>query len=430
MLVGIDASRAFLRHRTGIEEYSYQVIRHLRDVIPKGDFVILYVRKKISLSAVIPSLSRNLALMSGRSFDFAQDDKRRKFSFFESPRMDFELPKNWEVKGLWAPRFWTQIRLSLEMLFHPPDTLFVPAHTVPVIHPARNATFLNSGIAQCLRKFFHKFSSCPFEHSVAGGPRKTVVTVHGLEYEMFPKAYSFWERLYMRLSIRFSVRVADRIVAVSENTKRDLMRLYGVPEEKIAVIYEGYSRSDKMQDARCRMQKDAKPYMLFIGRLEERKNAVRIIEAFGILKEKYHIPHELMLAGKPGFGCEKIRFKIRNSKYEIREIGYVNEEEKWELLKNSDVFLFPTLYEGFGLPVLEAQAVGVPVVASKTSSLPEVGGKGALYADPLSPEDIAEQTWKLLSEKDVRDGIIAAGFENVRRFDWKKCSEEITGLLG
>ncbi|MBP9752159.1 MAG: glycosyltransferase family 4 protein [Candidatus Moranbacteria bacterium] len=390
MLVGIDASRAFLHRRTGIEEYSYQVIRHLRDAIPKGDFVILYVRKKISLSAVIPSLSRNLALMSGRSFDFAQDDKRRKFSFFESPRMDFELPKNWEVKGLWAPRFWTQIRLSLEMLFHSPDVLFVPAHTVPVIHP-----------------------------------KKTVVTVHGLEYEMFPKAYSFWERLYMRLSIRFSVRVADRIVAVSENTKRDLTRLYGVPEERIAVIYEGVS----LEIPNSKFQGNQKPYLLFIGRLEERKNIVRIIEAFGILKEKYHIPHELVLAGKPGHGYENIRRKIQGARYKIRETGYVSEGEKRELLKNADVFLFPTLYEGFGLPVLEAQAAGVPVVASKTSSLPEVGGEGALYADPLSPEDIAEQTWKFLSEKDVRDGIMGAGLENVRRFDWRKCSEKITGLL-
>jgi glycosyltransferase involved in cell wall biosynthesis len=327
MVIGIDASRAFLRRRTGIEEYSYQVIRNLRDAIPEEDRVILYVRSDQDVS--------------------------------------FDVPRNWRVKKLWAPRFWTQGRLSLEMLFHPPDVLFVPAHTVPVIHP-----------------------------------RKTVVTVHGLEYEMFPGAYSFWERLYMRLSIRFSVRVASLVIAVSENTKRDLMHLYGVPEEKISVVYEGVSENFQFPISNFQSNSNSKiekfkiqnsKYLLFIGRLEERKNIVRIIAAFGILKEKYHIPHELVLAGKPGFGYEKIHFKIQNSKFKIREVGYVSEEEKWNLLKNADVFMFPTLYEGFGLPVLEAQAAGVPVVTSDSSSLPEVGGKGALYADPLSPEDIAEK---------------------------------------
>ena len=172
MLIGIDASRAFLRRRTGIEEYSYQVIRSLRDAVPKENRVVLYVRP--------------------------------------GQRIDFEIPRNWMVKKLWAPRFWTQVRLSLEMLFHPPDVLFVPAHTVPIIHP-----------------------------------KDTVVTVHGLEYETFPEAYSFLERLYMGFSIRFSVRVASRVIAVSENTKRDLARLYGVPEGKMSVVYEGVGRNQE-----------------------------------------------------------------------------------------------------------------------------------------------------------------------------------------
>ena len=189
------------------------------------------------------------------------------------------------------------------------------------------------------------------------------------------------------------------------------------------------SKIEKLKiDSKFKIQNSK--YLLFIGRLEERKNIVRIIAAFGILKEKYHIPHELVLAGKPGFGYEKIHFKIQNSKFKIREVGYVSEEEKWNLLKNADVFMFPTLYEGFGLPVLEAQAAGVPVVTSDSSSLPEVGGKGALYADPLSPEDIAEKTRKLLSEKSLRDVIMAAGRENIRRFSWEKCSGDIAELFG
>jgi glycosyltransferase involved in cell wall biosynthesis len=380
MIIGIDASRAFLRRRTGIEEYAYQTIKHLRTAIPETDSVVLYVRKKLTIN-------------DGRLTT-------------ELPEIDFDLPDNWRICALWAPRFWTQIGLSLEILLHTPDVLFVPAHTVPVIRP-----------------------------------KKTIVTVHGLEYEFCPGAYSFWARLYMRFFIKYSCRVSDRVICVSENTKRDVIRLYGTSEEKIRVVYEGYGQGvgDRLQGIEkgrgVGMTKPftltPNPYLLFIGRLEERKNIVRIIEAFEILKEKYQIPHKLVLVGKPGFGYERIRTKIQDSKFKIhiQESGYVSEEEKWELLRNADTFLFPTLYEGFGIPVLEAQAAGVPVVASDTSSLPEVGGEGAVYVDPLSAESIAEGIQKLLSDQAFRDGIIRKGLENVKRFSWYRCADGIAGLL-
>ena len=177
MTIGIDASRAFVKTKTGIEEYSYRVIKHLRDCLSDepsfakasaGKQVILYCNPAINI------------------------------------RPDFKLPASWKIKYLRAPIFWTQARLSLEMLFHPVDVLFVPAHTVPLIHP-----------------------------------KNTVVTILGLEYEFCPKAYSLFERLYMRWSIRKSCQWAKRIVAVSENTKKDLVRLYKVPEEKVQVVHEG-----------------------------------------------------------------------------------------------------------------------------------------------------------------------------------------------
>ena len=368
MIIGIDASRAFLPERTGIEEYSYQVIRHLRDSLSE-ESVFLYIRPE--------------------------------------QEVDFELPKNWQVKRLWAPRFWTQFRLSWEMLFHPVDVLFIPAHTVPLIHP-----------------------------------RRTVVTIHGLEYEFCPQAYSLLDRWYMRLSIRHSVRVASTIIAVSENTKRDLINLYHVLPGKIAVISEGYSISHGVTgNQKLVTGKEGiitnyqlpitTPYFLFIGRLEERKNVVRIIEAFGILKTKYSIPHQLVLAGKPGYGYENIEYRISNieCRDEIMELGYVTEEEKWELFRGADVFLFPSLYEGFGIPVLEAQSVGTPVVTANTSSLQEVGGDGAVFVDPLSAESIADGVWKVLSDAKLRDGIIEKGSRNVDRFSWKRCAEEMAAYF-
>jgi len=276
------------------------------------------------------------------------------------------------------------------MLRRSPDVLFVPAHTVPLIHP-----------------------------------KKTIVTIHGLEYEFCKEGYAWWERLYMHFSIRHSCQVASTVICVSENTKRDVMKFYGVAEEKIGVIYEGFSQpTTNSQQLTTKIQK---PHLLFIGRLEARKNIVRIIEAFEMLKEKYKIPHQLILVGKPGYRYRKIRCKIYDSRFrnEIQEVGYVREEEKWELLRGADVFLFPTLYEGFGIPVLEAQSVGVPVVVSNVSSLPEVAGDGAVYVDPLSVESIAAGIQKVLTDKSLRDAIIEKGLKNAERFSWKKCAEKI-----
>ncbi len=368
MVIGIDASRAFLKRRTGIEEYAYQAIKHLRDELPADAEVILYVRRKLSFEC----------------------DRIQMIV----PEIDFELPNNWQVRGIWAPRFWTQIGLSFEMFFRTPDVLFVPAHTVPTIHP-----------------------------------KKTVVTIHGLEYEYCREAYSFWERLYMHYSIMLSCRVASTVICVSENTKKDVIKLYGVPEGRIEVVYEGYEQGE------IRNQESAKgpekPYLLFIGRLEERKNVVRMIEAFAILKEKYQISHELVLVGKPGYGYGRIKQQIANSKYQgtIIERGYVSEQEKWELLKNADVFLFPTLYEGFGIPVLEAQSVGVPVVTSNTSSLPEVAGEGAVFVNPESTESIADGIYRVLSDQELRSGIIEKAAHNVNRYSWVSCAREVGDLL-
>lgn len=362
MVIGIDASRAFLRNRTGIEEYAYRVISHLRGPL-RDERVILYVRDG------------------------------------QSP--DFEMPESWSVRPLRAPRFWTHVRLSAEMSFHPPDVLFVPAHTVPFIHP-----------------------------------RRSVVTVHGLEFEISPESYSPLERLYMRFVIRFSCRAAETVIAVSENTKRDLIRLYGVPEKRIRVVYEGKPEEESQVASRKSQVADRKsevdgPYLLFVGRIEERKNVKRIVEAFDILKGRHGIPHRLVLAGKPGYGYGSVRSAIDSSGFrnDIVETGYVSDERKAELLRSADVFLFPSLYEGFGLPIVEAQAAGVPVVTSDTSSLPEIGGDGALYADPFSVDSIADRVREALSDDGLRSGIIRKGRANAERFSWDACAEEIATLM-
>lgn len=363
MKIALDGSRAFLRRRTGIEEYSYQVIRHLRGFL-REESVTLYIRA--------------------------------------DQLVDFDLPKNWRVKKLWAPRLWTQVRLSWEMFLHKSDVLFVPAHTVPVVHPKR-----------------------------------TVVVVHGLEYEFCPEAYSLWERLYMRRSIRYSVRSASNVVCVSENTRRDAARLYGVPAEKMTVVYEGYDDTiGKDQNSKTGILKNQspspkRPFFLFIGRIEERKNINRIVEAFEIVKKEYCLSHRLVLAGRPGYGYEGIRARIERSEYrdDIEEIGYVDEKEKWRLLAEADIFIFPTLYEGFGIPLLEAQSVGTPVIAADNSSIPEVAGSSAVLVDPYDVRAIVWAMRGIMSNEGLRNDIIQKGRENVGRFGWNRCARDIADIL-
>lgn len=376
MMIGIDASRAFLNQRTGIEEYSYQVIRNLAEELRDCE-VVLYIRK--NQKSKIKNQNESADMKKG----------------------EISIPENWIVKIIGMPRLWTQVGLSLEMLLHPVDKLFIPAHTVPLVHPD-----------------------------------ETLVTIHGLEYEFCPDAYSWWEKIYMRLSIKSSCRWAKKIICVSENTKWDLVQFYGVPEKKIEVSYEGYD--DKLQIPNSKLQTNGEmkfkfkgPYLLFVGRVEERKNIGNVIKAFDIFKEVYREPHKLVLAGKPGFNYEKIKCQISDSKYkeEIIELGYVSEEEKWALLQKADVFVFPTLYEGFGIPVLEAQSVGVPVVAGRNSSIPEVAGDGAILVDVRDPKAIAKAYELLVSDRSLRENLIKKGLDNVKRFSWSKCAKEISLLL-
>jgi len=389
MKIGIDASRAFIKKRTGIEEYSYQVIRHLKNELADCE-VILYVRA-------------------------GEINERVK---------KFQLPEKWKIKEIKMPRFWTQIGLSREMIFHPVDALFIPAHTVPIIHP--------SGWLMRAVNFFKKEKIKKF---------KTVVTIHGLEYEFLPKAYSLWERFYMRTVIKKSCHWADKIISVSKNTKKDLVKLYNVPARKIKVIYEGFSFVDEKprrkkknpRNVLKKYQMDKDKYLLFLGRIEERKNLLRIIQSFEILKKEHQLPHKLLLAGGLGYGYNNIVKYIEASEYkkDIYLAGFIEDEDKREILKNADVFLFPTLYEGFGLPIIEAQSLGVPIVASNNSSIPEIIGNDmkTLLVDPKEPKEIADTIYKILSDKKIRARLVNPGLKNVKRFSWENCAKEIAEVL-
>jgi len=403
MKIGIDASRAFLKNRTGIGEYSFQVINHLKKEL--GDTqVVLYLRKSVEYEFI-----------GGQGNKVADKIRNKKTGEY------FKLPKRWKIKVIKLPRFWTQIGLSWEMIFRPVDTLFIPAHTVPIINP-------NHFLLRTLRWLKRE-----------NRKTKTIVTIHGLEYEFLPKAYSSWEKFYMRWSIMKSCHWATEIIAVSENTKSDLIKLYNVPKKKIRVIYEGVQDIVKSVRSKVGMPADLEAvisqqkYLLFIGRIEERKNISGIIKAFELLKNKHNIPHKLILVGGFGYGYGEIINKVEESEYrdEIFLTGYIDEPKKQKILKNASIFLFPTFYEGFGLPILEAQSMGVPVVASDSSAIPEIVGKELkpFLVNPSKPRSIAKVICKILTDKKLKRRLIKAGYANVGRFSWDGCAKNIAKVL-
>ncbi len=360
MNIGIDASRAFIKEKTGIEEYSYQLIRNLAMMDLKSHQIFLYARK----NSVI----------------------------------DFNLPSNFKLKIISLNKLWTQIGLASEMMKNKPDILFIPSYTIPQTHPA-----------------------------------KTIVTIHGLEYKYFPECYSIKERLFLELNTLFSIKWSSKVIVPSESTKRDLIKFYKVDGDKIKVVYHG-ANSSKYQVVSVRQDFKKSFNILFVGRLEKRKNIVNLVKAFELFKKSYKLQatsYKLILVGKAGFGFSEIKKAIEESlfKKDIILKNYITEAEKDELYKKSDLFVLPSLYEGFGLPVLEAMSYGVPVICSNASSLPEVAGDAALLVDPNNIQEIADAMNRVFSDDGLRNKMIEKGFKNMEKFSWGKCAGETMEVL-
>jgi glycosyltransferase involved in cell wall biosynthesis len=388
MIIGIDASRLLLKNRTGIEEYSYQIIKAFSWEL-KNEKVVLYLRPA-AFEGLLDDVNGNIDL----NLYFKKNTRK-----ILEEHLDFDLPKKWQVKIIPFHFFWTQIGLALEMLLSPVDALFVPAHTVPWIHP-----------------------------------KNTVVVIHGLEYELCPESYSLFSRVFHRFFVKRSCKWARKIVAISEKTKGDLEKLYKVSSDKIAVIYNGTNLQDQARKGKAvskRIKKLSNKFLFFLSRVEERKNVLGIIECFSILRKKYNYKGKLVLGGKPGVGYEKIKHLIKKKKLEsqVVELGFMSNDEKWELIKRADVFMFPSLFEGFGLPILEAQSVDTPVITSDMAPMSEVAGDKNILVDPKDYEEMAKRVDKILKNKKFREAIIKKGGRNIKRFSWQKTAKEIRKLL-
>lgn len=364
MLIGIDASRAVTRQRTGTEAYAYFL-----------------------LQALIP-----LASTQGHQM---------RLYFNQAPPAAF-FPDTPHVQECVIPmaRLWSQVRLAAELVRRPPDVFFTPAHVIP---------FITRG--------------------------KSVVTIHDLGFHHFPEAHTANQLAYLKLSTRINGQSASRVIVDSEATKADLLKYYAVPEGKIDVIYPGvdpaFRRVSDLEKIGAIQGRYGirSPYLIYIGTIQPRKNLPRLVRAFTAAS----LPHQLVLAGRVGWKSEEIIAEIDglrpSQRTQILLPGFIPEDDKAALITGAEALMFPSLYEGFGFPVLEGQVCATPVLASNNSSLPEIAGHGALLVDPFSDQDMTMAIRRIVEDQPLRQELVQKGLENVRRFSWAKTAAVVLATL-
>lgn len=256
----------------------------------------------------------------------------------------------------------------------------------------------------------------------------SVLTIHDLITLDYPDFCQTESVVYFRLSLSRSVKQASKIIAVSQTVKNDILRHFDIPEDKIKVIYHGLNPIFKKSIDESILKKHLLPgkYILFVGNIEPKKNLNRLIRAFDQLKKNTEMPHKLVIVGKKGWKYKSIFKTISELKIakEIVFCGYVPEGDLPVIYSMADLFVFPSLYEGFGFPPLEAMACGVPVLASTKGALPEITGGNCLLVDPYQVDEIANGMHKILTDHSLKQKLISDGNKWVKQFSWEKAAKE------
>lgn len=256
----------------------------------------------------------------------------------------------------------------------------------------------------------------------------SVITVHDLAIFKFPKLFPSGQQLSTKLVVPRSIRRAKRIIAVSEATKRDLRQLFRVPEKRMRVIYEGFVRERAPKSIVDVTQKyGLGKYVLFVGTIEPRKNLVNLIKGFSSVANLPSMKKtNLILVGAAGWKNGDVLKAIADAKSNgrIRYLGYVPHTDKLQLIERSSAFVFPSLYEGFGLPVLEAMSIGAPVITSRVSSLPEICGTSAVFVNPARFKEIGQAIAKVIGSPVLRAKLIAEGQRRAAMFTWDATAKE------
>jgi len=334
----------------------------------------------------------------------AEIDKEDQFVIFQSRHAPEPLVQqsNFRSESLWTPSHYRveQYLLSLELRFKPVDVL----HSPDFIPPFRR---------RC----------------------RSIITIHDLNFLLYPQFLTKASARYYG-QIDQAVRHTDHIIAVSESTRHDIVRLLGVPEQMITVIYEAPRRFFHILpdvDLRPRLQQRfglKRDFLLFAGTIEPRKNIPTLLSAFQQMLDHYHPDVDLVLAGARGWLADEIDGLVSRLGLSdrVRFLGRVSDEELVWLYNATRMLVWPTFYEGFGLPPLEAMACGAPVIVSNVSSLPEVVGDAGLLVDPTDTNALTVAMWRVLSDDTLRQEMIAKGIKRAANFSWERAARETLAL--
>lgn len=380
MRIGIDASRYKITEPTGVEWYSFHLLNNLIPLL--GRFhqheVVVFVNGK-----------------------------------FKANSFPFDLPFNVRLRVVERERQWTQIGLWKALKEEKVDLLFVPSHIAPLLYRG-----------------------------------KLVTTIHDIAFKIpeLKESYGWKEKMFLDWTTAWMAIRSDKIIVPSEATGNDLRKYYkwtGL-KERIRVIYHGGMERSGENNPLLLKWKSAEitkfnkkfdlgkneQIMLFIGRIELKKNILKILDAFKIFSEN-HKNWKLVLAGKDGHGANVIKEKIEELEMRDQVVltGYIEEKEKKYLLSQADIFVFPSLYEGFGLPILEAFTFKKPVITSNSSSMPEVAGKAAHLVDKNSVVEICKGMTMLADDKKYTEKLSGKIEKQLDKFDWQKCAEETLEVL-
>ena len=377
MLIGIDVSRALRPQPTGTERYSLEIVRHLLG---------------------LPQSAQHQWRFYTDTSDNVKDVTESKGLLLEP------WPENAELCAISPQRLWTHRALAKEVVQNPPNVLFIPAHVIPLVWP--NSRRLPP----------------------------SVVTIHDLGYYYFPASHTWSQRTYLKWSTLWSTSIAKKVIAVSNATAQDVQRFCNIDASKICVIHEAaieqQARPSDQRIAATRQRYNlSKPYAFYVGTIQPRKNLLRLMQAYAQICMHEDVDIELVLAGAEGWMSQSLYEMADDVSDQIRLLGYVDDADLPSLMAGAQFFCLPSLFEGFGLPVLEAQHYGTPVMTANNSSLPEVAGDAAILVDPTDVDAIAQAMLRLSRDEALRQKLIAAGYKNVKRFSWEKAAQETLAVL-
>ena len=355
------------------------------------------VLAKVGIGAYAFSLVSEFAKLSSSDYRF-------RLYLKENPRIEMPPPSEHFRYTIFGPqKLWTQFALPMHLFVSRPrpNVFFTPTHYAP------------------------RFSPIP-----------TVISVMDLSYIHFPHLFNKKDLFQLKQWTSYSVKNAAKILTISKSSKDDIINYYHVSKDKVVVTYPGISENKPGKEKTYSMEKLQKKYgittdyILFVGTLQPRKNITRLIEAFAKIV-KNHPEISLIVVGKKGWQYEEIllspgKFGVGT---QVKFLDFVTDDDLPLFYQNAICFVLPSLYEGFGLPVLEAMKFGCPVITSNVSSLPEAGGTACLYIDPLDIDDIAQKLKQMIEDPLLRKKMVQAGRRHIKKFSWEKTAKETLAVL-